>query len=713
MLSKTIESKVLLGVFLAILARLCFSITYAFYKASVPFLANTSVVFFQSLFSLCILLPLILYKRAPLWSPSKLKFICLRGLLGLGSLFALTFALKTENFAETTLLKSTAPLFVPFLAGFFLREKMKHSSWPYILMGFLGVALVLNPGIHGMDQGLWFALLSGVLSACLIITVRYIAHEPFLTLLFYYFLIICLGALPFAFLSWETPNPLVWAYLILAAISMLCGQFSLTAAMRRLSAQTMAPMSYLIVVFSFFIGWIVWGESLRLSAFIGMSLVIFSGIMIALRSSKKASSDAIVLVDPISSGALLKQTARSLGYHVIALYTHEKDLYRQHRMKEEDFFEACDTVIFETDLQKILQKLKKLPHSIKGCIPASESGVEYAEKIAPALKLVANPTNLMNARRDKGQMRELLAKSPLSCPQFSLCSSVEKIKEFADTHIFPLVIKTPKGASADLVFICQDSSHLVDYFHKIINTKNAFGSNTTSAVVEEYIDGKEYAVNTFSDGSRIFVTSVWIYNKIPGGQISALYDSRVLIPLEEPSIQSLISYAKKVVALFEIEKGPAHLEIKDDSRRGPTLIEIGARFSGGSTPYLIRKHSNFDPFLAAVEVFTKGKTTVPQPIVYKKHIANANCPIKEGGKVVRIHGIHEIEDLPSYDHLVLSIKEGDTIPASTSLRTVPCRIFLAHESKEQCLKDTKRAHELFSIEFEGGRRSSPLSEGVS
>ena len=256
------------------------------------------------------------------------------------------------------------------------------------------------------------------------------------------------------------------------------------------------------------------------------------------------------------------------------------------------------------------------------------------------------------------------------------------------------------------MIICQDINQLKKYFEEIITTKDAFGAHTTHAVLEEYIDGKEYAVNTFSDGNQGFVTNVWAYDKIATGEASALYYDITLIPINDPSISPLIAYAKEILVLFGIEKGPAHLEIKTDSRKGPTLIEVGARLSGASIPHMIQKHSNFDPLRATIEVFTAGKTTVPQPIVYKKHMSIANFPIAEGGKIICIHGLDEIKKLPSYDSHVFHVAEGDTIPSSTSFRTIPCIVFLAHEDKEQCLNDTKKAHELFSIEFEGGRRSS-------
>ncbi len=693
------------GISLAVFAMFFFALTYALYKAAVFLLPNTSVIFFQSLLSLCILIPFVFQKNVSLFDSPKIKFLCLRGLAGLLGMYCLTLALTTESLAATILLNNTYPLIIPLLACFFLREKIQHSAWPYLGLGFLGIALVLHPGTAGLSLGLWLALLSSFFAACVAIITRYTAHEPLPRILFYYFLIICLGTLPFIFFSWKTPSPLAWIYLSLAAVTAVGAQGLCSAALRHLSAQKIAPMSYLIVIFSVLIGWIAWNESLKIFSLLGMILIIFSGVMILLRSPKKASSEALALFEPLSAGIRLKQAAQTLGFHVIGIYAHAKKTYEECGLKEEDYSKHCDTVIFEEDFEKILKKLKAFPHPIKGCIAASELGVEFTEKAASCLGLISNPKDPMNARRDKGQMRKLLMKGGLCCPEFSICSSIQEVKQFALNHSFPLVIKTPKGAASDLVFICRTLEHLLARFEEIIRSKNIFGSHTDQAIVEEYVGGKEYIINTFSDGNQVFVTDVWIYDKIQVGELTALYYNTLFVPLEEASIQPLIAYAKKVTSLFKIEKGPAHLEVKDDPQKGPTLIEIGARLSGGSIPYLIRKYSNFDPFFSNIEIFTKGKAKLEQPISHKKHLAIVHCPVAEGGKTVRVHGIQEIRELPSYDSHKLSFEEGEIIPASSSLVTIPFHVLLAHENRDPILKDVDKVHELFSIEFEEGRRS--------
>ena len=410
--------------------------------------------------------------------------------------------------------------------------------------------------------------------------------------------------------------------------------------------------------------------------------------------------DAIALFDPASSGLPLKKAARDLGYKVICIFTHSMKSYKRiYRVTSEALFSDCDEVIESDDKEEIVRKLKASKYTIKASIAATEGGVELAEQVADALGLVTNPIELSEARRDKGEMRRFFKKSGLSCPDFALCSSEDEVRQFASTHSFPLVIKTPKGASTCQVFVCEDLDELLKGYRDILGQEDLFGHFAKRAVVEDYISGKEYIVDTFSDGEKIHVTDVWYYDKIESANFKNIYYNIISLPLTDPHLKNLMEYAVKAAKYFRVQFGTAHIEIKDDPKRGPTLIEIGARLPGVRLPMYIQKFSNFDPYRATIEVFTKGKTSVPEPIVYSKHIAVVFCPSLLGGKIQKILGLDHIRKLSSYqDHLV-NVQEGDTVSPSTYIGTTLCFVFLAHESREQLFQDMEKAHELFTVEF--------------
>jgi len=411
--------------------------------------------------------------------------------------------------------------------------------------------------------------------------------------------------------------------------------------------------------------------------------------------------DAIIIVDPIFSVAKLKTAARSLGYEVICVFSLLPEKCESiWGTGKQQLITDCTNTIVSDDLEKILCEVRALNLPVKASIAGHESGVELADQIAEKLDLFRNDIKLSTARRDKGEMRKVLKESNLTCPDFTTCTTLQQVFDFSDAHRFPLMMKTPKGAGTSQVFECTNRDQLTKYFHEILSEKNIYGLSTKEVVLEEYIPGTEYIVNTFSDGVDVHVTDCWVYEKFSTEEHKNLYYNSISIPIDAPEMQDLIEYALKVTKVFGLTRGVAHLEIKDDPKKGPTLIELGARLPGVRKPDLIQKFSNFDPFRSQIEVFLYEKVEIPTPVVFTKHCGVAYCTFLERGKLKKIEGIEEIKKLPSYVDHMLNLKEGQILSTSTQVTLIPLIVLLANESREKLIEDLENAHSLFQIELE-------------
>ncbi len=282
----------LLGIGLASLSMLFFSILYAFYKECDLYLPNTVVVFFQALFSWAMLLPFLLKAGVKKFYTSKFGWISLRTIFGLIGLYCISSALQTESLGNVVVLNNTAPFFVPFIAWIWLKERILHRLWFGLIVGFVGILIVLRPAISHFNAGLILALLSGLATGLLIVATKRIAHEDFLKVLFYYFLIIWVILAPFLFTNWTLPPPKIWLYLILAAISSILAQLSFTAAFRYAPPQEVAPFVYTSVIFSGLIDWIIWEVTPDLFSFIGWVVVCTGGVMVVLMRGRAGMSKA-------------------------------------------------------------------------------------------------------------------------------------------------------------------------------------------------------------------------------------------------------------------------------------------------------------------------------------------------------------------------------------------------------------------------------------
>ncbi len=189
-------------------------------------------------------------------------------------------ALKRLPLAEAVAIVFTAPLLVVFLAGPLLGERFRFSRAALSVLGFTGVILIARPTGQLDTLGVLFALLAAVVTAAYQIMSRGLSREQPLTLLYISALV---GAVAFGLLapfSWSGDPltlPLILLFLALGVTGGL-GHFFLTLSFRYAPASLIAPVSYLQLLWSGLLGWLVFRHIPDPIALIGMAIIAASGI---------------------------------------------------------------------------------------------------------------------------------------------------------------------------------------------------------------------------------------------------------------------------------------------------------------------------------------------------------------------------------------------------------------------------------------------------
>lgn len=248
-------------------------------KAASSSLPNEMLVFMRNLFGLFVVLPLLFRHRVS-WRSTVLPLHVLRASLGLASMYCFFYALGQLQLADGVLLKMTAPLFMPLIAWWWLREEAGRLAMFALPLGFAGVVFVLEPAgqIH---HAAWIGLLGGFLAAGSKVTVRRLSlQEPVIRIVFYFALLSALiSAVPLLW-HWQTPEGQSWWLLVLMGVAGTLGQLLLTRGYALGKAARMAPFTYFSVVFAALLGFIFWDETLRTSFVIGTALIVVAGVMV-------------------------------------------------------------------------------------------------------------------------------------------------------------------------------------------------------------------------------------------------------------------------------------------------------------------------------------------------------------------------------------------------------------------------------------------------
>lgn len=138
------------GAVLAVIGAFAFACASALVKVAAGDLPNVMVVFLRTLFGLLALLPWLLQQQRSHGISLKTQRIgshLLRVGTGLAAMYCFFYAIAQLDLASAVLLNYSQPLFLPFIAWLWLSERPPGRIYPAIAIGFIGVTLILKPGL--------------------------------------------------------------------------------------------------------------------------------------------------------------------------------------------------------------------------------------------------------------------------------------------------------------------------------------------------------------------------------------------------------------------------------------------------------------------------------------------------------------------------------------------------------------------------------------
>ena len=279
-----------LGAIYMIAAGLLFSCMAAIVRYLSASLPNEMIVFFRSAMGLVVLFPWLWHRGLHNLKTSHPRGHLLRGLAGLGAMYCYFYALGRLPLAEATLLNYSTPLFMPFIAWWWLREHMPGRLWWAIGIGFAGITLILKPDVGAFSPVAVIGLASGILAAIAMVGVRQLSRtEPTSRIVFYFTLICATGSAFPLIWSWRTPAPALWLPLVAVGALASVAQLLLTRAYSYAPAAQVGPFTYSTVVFAAAIGFLAFGDVLDWSSAVGTMLVICGGVLTIRLAGRRAA----------------------------------------------------------------------------------------------------------------------------------------------------------------------------------------------------------------------------------------------------------------------------------------------------------------------------------------------------------------------------------------------------------------------------------------
>ena len=225
------------------------------------------------------------FKKNLTWT-SQPKLQIFRGLTLFFANILFFYSISIISMAKALTLAFVAPLITTALSPIFLGEKVGFRRWSAVIIGFVGSLIVIRPGFIEFNLATVAALGTGFFYGIYLVITRklHTSDSPLLTLL----LTGVVGAIVASFVVpvvWINPTFNQWALLALMGIFACLGHLFLILSLKYADASKLAPFSYFEIITNILIGFYFFGDFPDTYTFLGLFIIIGSGIYIFIRES--------------------------------------------------------------------------------------------------------------------------------------------------------------------------------------------------------------------------------------------------------------------------------------------------------------------------------------------------------------------------------------------------------------------------------------------
>ncbi|MGQ0662762.1 MAG: DMT family transporter [Pseudomonadota bacterium] len=245
------------------------------------------IAFFRSVIGLAVLVPLLVRFGPIAFRTRRLPMHVMRGVFSVGGLVTGYYTLIELPLADATAISFARPLIMTVLAVLFLAEIVRWRRWSAVAVGFVGVLVMVRPGLAGFHPAMVVGLASAALACGSAVAVKKLTEtETTAALMFYSAVSMLVFTAPPAALVWRTPPAADLGSLLVIGLLGAAGQFCFVRAYVEGSAAVLAPFDYSRLIFATALGLALFGELPGPWTLIGAGIIVASTLYITRREAR-------------------------------------------------------------------------------------------------------------------------------------------------------------------------------------------------------------------------------------------------------------------------------------------------------------------------------------------------------------------------------------------------------------------------------------------
>ncbi len=303
----------------------------------------------------------------------------------------------------------------------------------------------------------------------------------------------------------------------------------------------------------------------------------------------------------------------------------------------------------------------------RAAVSLTEPGLEPASRITDLLGLTGNPLTVSRLLRDKWAMRQHLSRTGGPTVAAAQVSTMEELVRFGKQCGYPLILKPRDGTASVGVFRIDGLYAVPAVWHKVEALRRVQADLLCPLdvlIAEEFVDGPEYSVETFSFAGRHVVVAVT--EKVTAGENFTEVGHALPARLDPADEMSIVKCVTGFLDAVGLRHGPAHTEVRTGTR-GPRVIESHNRVGGGRICEMVDTAFGID-----LDAYALGWPFDLVPELPDRPAARCATAtrflVARPGKVGRIDVPDEVRAHPAVVSLHIPVAAGDVVPpAGTDL----------------------------------------------
>ena len=239
-----------------------------------------TIGFLRFLFGLIIIFPYLIKKKFIPYKTKNFKFYFIRGLFNLPMMILGFGALVYVPFEQFKALHFLSPIIVVLLSFIIFREKIYMYRILALVIGFIGMLIIVRPGIVDFNIGTIMILISLTFWSLIIIVSKFVSKDDSpITMVTYQYTLMTIFALPIAIYFWQMPSLQSLIFVFIGAISGTILHLSLALSYKYAELSVTQPVWFSGLIFGSAFGFFVFNEIPDVWTWIG-GIVVFSSVLL-------------------------------------------------------------------------------------------------------------------------------------------------------------------------------------------------------------------------------------------------------------------------------------------------------------------------------------------------------------------------------------------------------------------------------------------------